>query len=55
MLKNVKCAKICKISLHICDLDFMNRIYTIPSYNFGCAKKTCKVVNTRALVICKKG
>jgi hypothetical protein len=47
MLKNVKYAKICKINLHICNRDIMNRIYNINNiiilgYNSGCAKKSAK-------------
>jgi hypothetical protein len=42
MLKNVKYAKICKISLHICNRDFMNQIYVVLGYNSGCAKKICR-------------
>jgi hypothetical protein len=41
MLKNIKYVKICKICLHICNQDFMNRIYIILGYNFGCTKKIC--------------
>jgi hypothetical protein len=43
MLKNVKYAKMCKISLHICNRDFINRIYIILGYNSDCAKKICHV------------
>jgi hypothetical protein len=46
-----KC-QICKISLHICNRDFMNQIGIIIGYNFGCAKKIRQVINIReALVI----
>jgi hypothetical protein len=42
MLKNIKYAKICKIILHICNQDFMNRIYIILGYNSDYAKKYAK-------------
>jgi hypothetical protein len=51
MLKNFKYAKICKISLHICNRDFMNRIYIILGYNFVYVKKICQIINIRALVM----
>jgi hypothetical protein len=35
----LKYANICKISLHIYNQGFMNQIYIILGYNFGCAKK----------------
>jgi len=37
--KSVKFIKICIISLHICNLDFMNWIYIILKYNSGYVKK----------------
>jgi hypothetical protein len=51
MLKNIKYVKMCKISLHICNRDFINRIYIILGYNSGCTKKIYQVLNIRALVI----
>jgi len=51
MLKNVKYAKICKISLHICNQDFMNQIYILLWYKSGSTKKICKIINIRALLI----
>jgi hypothetical protein len=51
MLKNIKYAKICKISLHICNQDFMNQIYIILGYNSGCAKKICQVINIQVLIM----
>jgi hypothetical protein len=53
MLKNVKYAKICKISLYFCNRDFMNRIYVTLGYNSGYVKKICQVINIRALHISK--
>jgi hypothetical protein len=51
MLKNVKYSKICKISLHICNRNFMNRIYIIFGYNSGYRKRICQVINIRVLII----
>jgi hypothetical protein len=54
MLKNIKYAKICNISLHICNRDYKNRIYVILGFNFGYAKKICQVINIRALVMTQR-
>jgi hypothetical protein len=58
MLLNLETIDICtymiknfnyrKISLHICNRDFMNRIHIILGYNSGCAKKICQVINIQA-------
>jgi len=42
-----KC-QICKISLYISNIDFINQIYIILGYNTGCAKKIFKVINILA-------
>jgi len=50
MLKNVKYVKIYKISLHICKLNFMNRIDIILKYNSGRTKKYA-IINIRVLIM----
>jgi len=50
MLKNVKYINIYKISLHICNLYFINLIYIIIENNSGWAKKYV-VIKIRVLLI----
>lgn len=54
LLKNVEYVKMCKISLHICNLDFISRIYIMLGYNCSGTKKICNVINIRALFITLK-
>jgi len=52
MLKSFKYVKIYKKNLHnIYKPYFMNRIYIVLWYNFGCTKKAYKVTNIQALFI----
>lgn len=45
-------AQICKVSLHICNLDFEIQIYIILGYKWNCAnKKKYAVLNIQALKI----